>query len=220
MKRAIGCVMLSVALFGCANGNSGRGMADRAADGSVKDVPINAETRYAAAQLAVSRGEYDQAIDQYRAALKLKPNHLGALYGLACLQVELRQFPQAIDTWHSYVKATGGSAIAYCDLAFAEEWAGKPAAAQGDYQRAINKDPQDENTRVNYGLMLARAGDIDGATEQLSAVLPKAEVHYNLASVYAARGKKLQAKAEYQKALELDPDMSDAKAKLASLDQD
>jgi tetratricopeptide (TPR) repeat protein len=218
MKRAIGCVVLSMALIGCADNTSPDH--SRPADSAIKDVPINADTHYAAAQLAESRGEFGQAIDQYQAALKEQPNHLGALYGLGCLQVELRHYSSAINTWQRYVKATGGSAIAYCDLAYAEEWAGKPAAAVSDYQRAIKKDPQNENTRVNYGLMLARQGDMDAAADQLGAVLPQAEVHYDLGSVYVAKGNKDQAKAEYEKALKLDPDLSDAKAKLASLSLD
>ena len=36
-----------------------------------------------------------------------------------------------------YVKATGGSATGYSNLAFCEELAGRPEAAEGDYQRGL-----------------------------------------------------------------------------------
>jgi len=220
MKHAIGCLFLSLITVGCAA--SSTHMASEAPpppDDAIKNVPINADTRYAAGQLAEAKGDYADAITQYKAALKQSPNHLSALYALGCLQVQLRDYNAAIATWQRYVKATGGSAIAYCDLAYAEEWAHKSIAADADYQRGIKKDPQNENCRVNYGMMLARAGSMAEAAKQLGVVLPEAEVHYDLAAVYAARGNKMQARAEYQKALDLDPDLTDAKVKLATLDR-
>ena len=66
--------------------------------------------------------------------------------------------------------------------------------------------------------MLARAGRLGEATSQLEAVLTPAEVHYNLASVFESEGKKPAARLEYQKALDLDPDMSDAKVRIAGLE--
>lgn len=218
MKQALSCLILSLSLVGCAAKTGGIANDGHPPDDAIKDVPMNAETHFAAGQLAEAKGVYPQAIEQYRDALKIKPKHLSTLYALGCLQVQMRDFNGAIDTWNRYVKATDGSAVAYCDLAYAEEWAGKTFAADADYQRAIKKDPKDENCRVNYGMMLARKGDMTAAARQLGEVLPEAEVHYDLAAVYAARGNKLQARAEYQKALDLDPDLNDARAKLASLD--
>jgi tetratricopeptide (TPR) repeat protein len=217
MKRTIGCLVLSLALVGCDASNNDHMANAPKPDDAIKNVPLNADTRFAAAQLAEAKGAYDEAILQYREALKLDPKHLHSLYGLACLQVQMRKYEGAIATWNRYVKATKGSALAYCDLAYAEEWAGRTAAAKADYERAVKKDPKDENCRVNYGMMLARSGEMEAAAKQLGAALPEAEVHYDLAAVYAARGNKMQARAEYQKALDIDPDLTDAKVKLASL---
>jgi tetratricopeptide (TPR) repeat protein len=215
MKKAIAGLFLSLAIVGCDASNANRGGGPR--EEAVTNAPLTADTRYAAAQLAEAKGAYPQAIEQYKEALKSDPKHLHSMYALGCLQVQTRDYMGAIATWNKYVKATKGSAQAYCDLAYAEEWAGKTAAARADYERAIKADPKDENTRVNYGMMLARAGEMDAAAKQLGVVLTEAEVHYDLASMYAARGNKMQAKAEYQKALDIDPDMTDAKVKLASL---
>jgi Flp pilus assembly protein TadD len=51
-------------------------------------------------------------------------------------------------------------------------------------------------------------------------VLTDAEIHYNLAGIYAQDGRKLEAKAEYQQALASDPTMIDAKARLSELGSD
>jgi tetratricopeptide (TPR) repeat protein len=219
MKQAIGCLFLSLVMAGCvADSNHASNDPPPPPDDAIKNVPVNADTRYAAGQLAEAKGDFVDAAKEYKAALKQDPKHLSSMYALGCLQVEMRDFTAAVETWKKYVKATDGSAVAYCDLAYAEEWANRHSAAEQDYLRGIKQDPKNENCRVNYGMLLARKGDMTEAAKQLGAVLPEAEVHYDLAAVYAARGNKMMARAEYNKALDLDPDLTDAKAKLASLD--
>jgi tetratricopeptide (TPR) repeat protein len=51
----------------------------------------------------------------------------------------------------------------------------------------------------------------------LQAVLTPAEVHYNLASVLEHQNRKEAAKAEYRKAIELDPNLVDAQTRLSAL---
>ena len=52
----------------------------------------------------------------------------------------------------------------------------------------------------------------------MSVVLPAAEVHYNVASVFELQKKTAEAKAEYQKAIALDPKFTDAKKRLAKIE--
>ncbi len=185
---------------------------------SEKMPPIAPNTHFAAGQVAESRGETDAAIRQYREALQLQKDHQPSLYRLGCLYTQLKKYPEAIAAWKHYLKATDESAFAYSNLAFTEELAGDPAKAEADYKKGITNDPANEPCRINYGLMLARHGRIGEATIQLQAVLNPAEVHFNIASVYELQRKKELAKLEYRKALQLDPDLNDAREKLASLD--
>ena len=52
-------------------------------EASRDDPPFNADTRFAAGQLAESQGSFDNAITQYRETLKLNPNHRVAMFRLA-----------------------------------------------------------------------------------------------------------------------------------------
>lgn len=183
-----------------------------------EDPPISADTRVAAGQLAESQGLLAQAAQQYGEALKVDPSHQVALYRLGTLRVQLKQFPQAIDAWKQYVRATNGSAAAYSNLGFCHELAGQPGAAEDAYRQGIAREPTNQPCRVNYGLMLARNGREAEAVTQLSAVLSPAEVHYNLASVYEQLGRQDQARAGYQRALELDPKLWEAQSRLSKLD--
>jgi len=211
--------LLAGFVSGCAQkgGAAASAHQDPSSFDSVKEPPINANTHFAAGQLAESHQNYAVAIAQYKEALAEQPGLSLAMFRLGYVYAETRQYPLAIDTWKKYVKATNGSAAAYSNLAFCEELSGNPAAAEVDYQKGIAADSRNQACRVNYGLMLARHNRMNEAVIQLQAVLTPAEVHYNLAGVYASMGRKSLAKAEYQKAFELDPTLSDAKTRLAQL---
>ncbi len=191
--------------------------ANRSQFDSAQDPPLNADTRYAAGQLAESQNNPQLAIKQYAECVKENPNHTLALYRMGVCYSELKQWPQAIETWNNYIKVTKGAAVGYSNLGFCYELAGQRDDAENAYKKGIQKDPYNQACRVNYGLMLARSGKISEAMNQLQVVLSPAEVRYNLGSVYEQLGRKEQAKAEYKKALELDPNLVDAQTKLTAM---
>jgi tetratricopeptide (TPR) repeat protein len=185
-----------------------------------EDPPLTADTHFAAGQLNESQGAIPTAIKQYDETLKLDPKYAPALFRLGVLYSELKQYPQAIGMWNRYITVTNHSSVGYSNLAYCQELAGDPKAAEISYRTGIERDPKSQPCHINYGLMLARTGRIDEAKAQFSAVLKPAEVHYNLASVYELQGKKDLARAEYAEAIKADPKFIDAQAKLAQLDKD
>ncbi len=194
----------------------------RNADSNFENAPepkVTAQTHFAAGQLAESQGNWPTALEQYQQALQLEPNHQPALFRLAVGYAKLQQYPQAIETWNRYIKATGGSAIGYSNLGFCQELAGDRKAAEAAYAKGIEKDPTCQPCRVNYGLMLARQGAVDRATVQLQAVLSPAEVQYNLGSVYQQQNRKAEARKAYLQALQLDPRFTAARQRLDQLNE-
>ena len=183
-----------------------------------RDPPIAADTRFAAGQLAESRGAFAQAAEQYRQALKLDPKHGDSMFHLGVVLANLKKYPEAIDVWKKYIKLTGESPRAYSNLGFCYELAGRPEDAEAAYQKGIRKDPASVACHVNYGLMLVRRGRLGEGKLQLGSVLKPAEVHYNLGSLYESQGSKEQAKAEYRQALQLDPQFSEATTRLNELE--
>jgi superkiller protein 3 len=186
-------------------------------EASSADPPLNANTRFAAGQLAESLGDVNRAIMQYREALKLDPTHQNAQFRLGLLLTQQRRFGEAIDAWKHYVEMTNHAPAAYNNLAYTYEAAGQVSEAEATYRKCIERDPKQQECRVNYGKMLARYNRIDEATAQFSAVLRPAEVSYNLGTVFEQQRKVEQARAYYQRALEQDPNLADAKARLAAM---
>lgn len=181
------------------------------------DPPITADTRFAAGQLAEAQGNFENAIAQYREAVKLDPNHREAMFRLGGVYTQTRRFNDAIVTWQRYLKLTNHSPQAYSNLALCYESAGRFDEAEQAFKAGIDRDPGNQACRVNYGLMLARRNRTDDAMAQLSTVLPPAAVHYNLGAVCEQQGRTEEAKAYYRRALELDPKLRDARSRLAVL---
>ncbi len=192
--------------------NAGRSSFDEA-----KDPPFNANTHFAAGQLAESQSNPEKAIAQYAKALQLDPRLSAALYRQAIVYTQLRRFDEAIDAWTRYIQLTDQSPAGYSNLGFCLELAGRPQQAEEAYRKGIARDAHHQACRVNYGLMLARLGRVNEAITQLQTVLSEAEVHYNLASVFEQQGRKESAKVEYRKALASDPNLFDAHQRLAQL---
>lgn len=184
----------------------------------VKDPKINADTWFAAGQLHESQGSLPAAIDQYNQALRVNDEHHGALYRLGVLYATTRNYPEAIKTWKRYISVTHHSAVGYSNLGFCHELAGDTAEAERAYLTGIERDSDSAPCRINYGLMLARHGRIDDGIAQMRPVLSEAEVHFNVGSVHEGQGRKALARAEYQKALELDPKLKDASLRLQKLE--
>ena len=182
------------------------------------DPPIAADTRFAAGQLAESRGSTAAAINQYREAVNRDPKNAAAMYRLGVLLAETKRYGEAVDVWKRYIKVTGESAEAYSNLGFCYELMGRGQEAEAAYLKGVKKNPSSVPCRVNYGLMLVRRGRLGEGKVQLGAVLEPAEVHYNLGSVYEATGRKEQAKAEYRAALQQDPQFADAVKRLDELE--
>jgi len=221
------CGLIAVCGAGCGGGSGpAPGQSDAQRDTLTprddfeagKDVPIAANTHFAAGQFAESQGNLTMAMDQYRKALQLDPNHPNALFRTGIVQVKQRLFNSAIETFNKYVAATKGDATAYANLGFAYELAGRTTEAESAYLQGIRREPVNAACRVNYGLMLARKERFNEAILQMQTVLPEAEVHYNLASVYESLGRREQAKIEYRKAIELSPNLREAQARLDAIE--
>jgi superkiller protein 3 len=184
-----------------------------------EDPPFNAETHFAAGQLAESQNATVLATQRYQSSLKQDPKHLGSLYRLGVLYAQAKQYPQAIEMWQRYVEASSQAPGGLNNLAYCYDLAGQTSQAEATYRKSIARDPKNVTCRVNYGLMLARQGRKTEALTQLKAVLTESQAWYNLGSLYEQQGKKSEARTAYRRALELNASESGAAQRLSSLDQ-
>lgn len=212
-----GCTEDKPMIRGLSSGEAGELNAQRSPFDAAEDPTMTAETHFAAGQLAESQNAPQLALQQYRAALQLDAKHRPSHFALAMLLARLRQYPEAMAAWRSYIELTGGDAAGYSNLGFTHELAGQPQEAEAAYRKGIEADPANKPCRRNYGIMLARQGRVEEAQQQLQAAMPAALAHYNIGSVFEQQGKVREAKEQYEKALALDPKLEDAKLRLIRL---
>jgi tetratricopeptide (TPR) repeat protein len=184
-----------------------------------EDAPITAQTHVAAGQLAESQGDLSRAIEQYRKALEIDSRMSIAVYRLGIVYSAMRSYDDAIQAWQTYSRMTNGSPESFSNLGFCYELKGDRESAQNVYQQGLAKFPKHQGLRVNYGMMLARGGDVEGGRKQLGEVLSAAQVHYNIGSMYELQGRKELARQEYIASIQADPNFIDARSRLATLDQ-
>jgi tetratricopeptide (TPR) repeat protein len=225
MKRAITYVCLSFFLCACSSHNAATqaqnqklSPVDEASLPVAKDPPLKANTRFAAGQVAESQGNFDAAISEYNKALDIDPKHLPSLYRLGVIYAQFKKYDQSIAIWKHYIAISNDAPEGYGNLGYCYELDTQPELAEATYKLGLEKDPKNANCRTNYGLMLARKGKIQEAVRLWDPVLSDAEIHYDLAGIYALDGRKQEAKAEYKKALASDPTLIDARARLSELD--
>jgi tetratricopeptide (TPR) repeat protein len=197
---------LSLGIVGCASNSE------------PKEAKLDSQTYYAAGQLAEAQHNYPHAINEYRLAIAAQGPHSSSIYRLGIIYTQLKDYPHAIDAWKQYVAATYGAALAYGDLAYAYQLAGRYADARQAYEAALKKEPANPTCRFNYGRLLAQQGDIPAAETQMRDILPDAQMHYAIGLICQDQKNYPQARSEFTQAIFLNPQLLDAKARLIELD--
>ena len=95
---------------------------------------------------------------------------------------------------------------------------GRSTEAVAEYERALSADPKHVKSHNNLALALVELGRLEEAAGHFKTSLalePKAEIYSDLGFTMARLGYPDEARADYQKALELDPNCASAHFNLA-----
>jgi Flp pilus assembly protein TadD len=165
------------------------------------------------------KGQIDEAISQYRQAIRVQPADAGAHNNLGVALVRKGQIDEAISQFQQVIRLDPGYAEAYYNLGLALVRKGQIDEAINQYQQAIRLKPDDALAHNNLGTALGRKGRMDEAIRQFQEVLRLkpdfAEVHNNLGNALAEKGQMDEAIRQYREALRLKPDDAFAHDNLA-----
>ena len=146
--------------------------------------PGNANARVKLAEALSFAGRFDEAIEQFQAALKLEPDYVPALSGLAQVAMQQKNFKVAESYW---LKITGLL----------------------DNTPTSSKDPQLDAAYYGLGVTyieLKQYEDAVGALkESLRIKSSAADTHYQLSIAYGALGYPDQQRKELEITLAFDP---------------
>jgi tetratricopeptide (TPR) repeat protein len=162
------------------------------------------------------QGRWQEAIAEYEAALKIRPDYATARTDLGnALARAPGHAAEAIPQYRAALAAMPGSAIPHNDLGNALATAGRVPEAIAEYEIALRLKPDYAEAHNNLGKALAGLGGRNAEAmahyHQALQLQPElAEAHANLGDALMAAGRVPDALAEYQAALRIRPDLAEA----------
>jgi predicted TPR repeat methyltransferase len=163
----------------------------------------------------------DAAIDSYKQALKIQPNHAEVYYNMGIALKNKGDLDAAIDSYKQALKIKPDYAEAYSNMGNVLKDKGDLNAAIDSYKKAIKLKPDYADAYNNMGISLKDKGDLDAAIESYKKALKikpdLAEAYYNMGTSLKDKGDLDAAIVSYKQALEIKPDHGEAKHLLASL---
>jgi protein O-mannosyl-transferase len=130
------------------------------------------------------KGQTNEAVSQYREAIRLKPAYVDSHYNLGNLLLKQGQTDEAISQFQEVIRL-------------------KPADVSADV-----------DTFYNLGSAFYKKGQMDEASKQLQEVIhlkpDYAEAHYSLGMIFSLKGLMDEAIKQFQEVIRLKPDYAEA----------
>jgi tetratricopeptide (TPR) repeat protein len=163
----------------------------------------------------------DEAIKEYKEAIKLNPEYLQAYSNLGLAYLNLGMFDTAIKEFKAALKLKPDNPMvykAYNNLGNAYFELGRFDSAIENYMAALRLKPGSSKLYYNLGLTYIRNDQLDEAIKNFQTAIrlkPKfLDAHRKLGAVYQKKGLLNKALKEYNEVLKLEPDRADVYNKL------
>jgi protein O-GlcNAc transferase len=158
--------------------------------------------------------QFDDAIDSYKQALKIKPDYAEAYNNMGVVLMDKGEPMAAIDSYKKALQFKPNYAEAYYNMGAALQDKGDPVAAIDSYKKAIKFKPSYAVAYNNMGVALKEKGDpaaaIDSYKKALKIKPEYAEAYYNIGAALKEKGDPAAAIDSYKKALKIKPDYAEA----------
>jgi tetratricopeptide (TPR) repeat protein len=175
------------------------------------------DSAYARSNLGVLRynqGKLEEAISEYRLAIRLDPKNAAAHVNLGNALLDQGKLEEAISEFRLAIQLDPKNASAHYDFGVALGDQGKVAEAISEYRLAIRLAPKFVAAHINLGEALRDQGKFDEAISeyrlamQINPNIPL--MHDGLGLALRAQGKVDEAISEYRLAIQLDPKYASA----------
>jgi Flp pilus assembly protein TadD len=171
----------------------------------------------AMAQLHERNERYDDAEAQFKKALDLDPNHLGALMGYARMQDRRNNLEQATKLYQRAAKRYPKNPSVHNDLGLCYHRRGQFDQATRSLKRAIELDGKNKLYHDNLASVYVDQGKTKEALAELVTAHGDAIGHYNLGFLLEQKQSHDKALVHFRKAAETDPSLAAAQEWVARL---
>jgi tetratricopeptide (TPR) repeat protein len=190
----------------------------------LRKAPLDAaavQTHLLLGRAFLAKGDLSQAIAQTQQARVMDPSNVDAVGVLSDALLAAGQFGRAIEGYRTYLGQRPGDLGATLSLGSALAQSGRGRDAAATFERARDLAPQDPRAYKNLASLALNANDVPSATRFASdavRVAPRdAQAHDVLGRCLAGDGNLVQAVAEFERAIALDPTFSQAQQDLETV---
>lgn len=161
----------------------------------------------ATAERLAGEGHAREASLLYLKARKLAPNATDYSRRLAPLFAQLQDLPRAQEEYTAALAGSPRDADLWNDWGCLLLRRGDYAAAEQKLRQALAVAPGHTRARTNLALVCAHVDRREEAWDLFASVVGPAAAHSNLGVVLAGEGRTAEARREFERALQLDPDL-------------
>jgi protein O-mannosyl-transferase len=154
-------------------------------------------------------GQYDEAIAEFKGALKLNHNYFFGLNNLGNIYGKQRKLPEAIDYFKRALKQKPDYSPAHYNLARAFHLTGRRQEAAESYRKSIKSNPFFEQAFYNLAFLAMELSLFDEALENFEKFISMqpnhSKAHFGAGNAFMMKGQLDLALTEYRKSAQLDP---------------
>jgi tetratricopeptide (TPR) repeat protein len=158
-------------------------------------------------RLLSTQGRTDEAVAELREAVRIRPNSFENHYRLGTVLYLAGRYPQAVDAYRTATELQPTRADAFTNLGAAYHMLGDVEQAIGNYQHAISLGAGDalaySNLAYSYFLASRYSQALEASLEAMKRDPMRASTHADAGEYYKRLGKTREARAAYQRAIEL-----------------
>jgi len=168
-------------------------------------------------------GSLAEAVEQFKSALKIKPDYVDAHYNLGYVLSRQGNLAGGIDQFAETLRLDPNNLKALNNMGVALSLQGRYGQAVNYFEAALKQNPGDPDLRYNLGISLKNEGRPDEAAHHFARVLalnPRhAQAHYHLGLLLQERGQVDAANQHFSSALEINPNFEQAHRNLEAEDR-
>jgi tetratricopeptide (TPR) repeat protein len=173
-----------------------------------------AEAHYNVGVALGQAGRIEEAVAQYKQALRFNPDYAAAHCNLGNALAQTGKIEEAIAHYEQALRIKPDYAEAHNDLGTALAQTGKIEEAIAHYEQALRINPDFALTHYNFGVALLGLGKVPEAVEEYEQALrikpDYPEAHNNLGTALYQMGQVQDAIGHYEEALRIRPDYAKA----------
>jgi Tfp pilus assembly protein PilF len=167
------------------------------------------------------KGNLDDAIEEYYAALKIKPDYLDVLNNLGVALVSKGDYEQAVLSFKKALKTDPQKTDARMNLANVLFLQAKTDEAISQYRKILQNDSENADACYNLAYILYNQGKLNEAVlfyKKTLRIDPKySKAYYNLGTILLGQEKVKEATTLFISAIKFNPDYAEAYNKLGSI---